>query len=71
METMRISEIALACDGIVQGECEVQSICIDSRKVTKGCLFIAIAGANFDGHDYAAAAVRAGANAVMCHRPVE
>lgn len=71
METMKISEIALACDGIVQGECEVQSICIDSRKVTKGCLFIAIAGANFDGHDYAAAAVRSGAGAVMCHRPIE
>lgn len=71
METIKLSEIASACEGIADGECEVQNVCIDSRKVTKGCLFIAIAGENFDGHNFAAAAVRAGAAAVMCHRPVE
>lgn len=70
MEPMKLSEIALACDGIASGECEINSINIDSRRITPGCLFLAIAGENFDGHDYAAAAVRAGAKAVLCHRPV-
>lgn len=71
MEPMKLSEIALACGGVADGECEVNSVCIDSRRVTPGCLFIAIAGENFDGHDYAQAAVRAGAAAVLCHKPVE
>lgn len=68
---MKLSEIAMACNGTASGECEINGICIDSRKVTPGCLFLAIAGENFDGHNYAQAAVNAGATAVMCHRRVE
>jgi UDP-N-acetylmuramoyl-tripeptide--D-alanyl-D-alanine ligase len=43
----------------------------DSRAVTPGGLFIALPGARSDGHDFAAAAVRAGAAAVLAARPVE
>lgn len=32
---------------------EVTQVVYDSRKITKGCLFICIKGANFNGHDYA------------------
>ncbi|WP_326546331.1 UDP-N-acetylmuramoyl-tripeptide--D-alanyl-D-alanine ligase [Mycolicibacterium sp. ND9-15] len=42
----------------------------DSRAVASGGLFIALPGARSDGHDFAAAAVAAGAAAVLAARPV-
>lgn len=42
----------------------------DSRAVTAGGLFLALPGARSDGHDFAAAAVAAGAAAVLAARPV-
>jgi UDP-N-acetylmuramoyl-tripeptide--D-alanyl-D-alanine ligase len=42
----------------------------DSRAVTPGGLFLALPGARSDGHDHAAAAVAAGAVAVLAARPV-
>lgn len=43
----------------------------DSRAVAPGTLFCAIRGARADGHDHAAAAVAAGASAVLVERVVE
>ncbi|MCB5179378.1 UDP-N-acetylmuramoyl-tripeptide--D-alanyl-D-alanine ligase [Streptomyces antimicrobicus] len=45
-------------------------VVIDSREVEDGSLFAAFAGERVDGHDYAAAAVAAGARAVLATRPV-
>ncbi len=42
----------------------------DSRKVGPGGLFLALPGARTDGHDFAPAAVAAGAAAVLAARPV-
>ena len=42
----------------------------DSRALTPGGLFLALPGARADGHDFAGAAVRAGAVAVLAARPV-
>ncbi|MFS0898107.1 UDP-N-acetylmuramoyl-tripeptide--D-alanyl-D-alanine ligase [Mycolicibacterium litorale] len=42
----------------------------DSRAVTPGGLFLALPGARSDGHDFAAAAVAAGAAGVLAARPV-
>lgn len=42
----------------------------DSRKIGEGSLFLALPGARVDGHDHAAAAVAAGAVAVLAARPV-
>ena len=42
----------------------------DSRKVTKGGLFLALPGARVDGHDYAEKAIEQGAVAVLAARPV-
>ncbi len=42
----------------------------DSRAVTPGGLFLALPGAHSDGHHHAAAAVAAGAVAVLAARPV-
>ena len=43
-------------------------VVIDSRLTTRGSLFVALPGEHADGHDFAAAAVSAGAAAVLCAR---
>ena len=50
---------------VVSGE-----VVIDSRRAGPGGLFAAVAGERSDGHDFAAAAVTAGATAVLATRPV-
>jgi UDP-N-acetylmuramoyl-tripeptide--D-alanyl-D-alanine ligase len=45
-------------------------VVIDSRRAGPGGLFAALAGERSDGHDFAAAAVAAGAVAVLATRPV-
>ena len=45
-------------------------LCADSRRVQPGEAFVAFRGAAFDGHDFAADAVAAGAVAVLSERPV-
>ncbi len=55
MKNMTLKEIAVACGGTYYGDDEsyykeVSSVVIDSRKVEKDCLFIAIRGARVDGH---------------------
>ena len=49
-------------------DCEVTNIVIDSRKVTKGSLFVAIKGDNFDGHSVAGNALEDGAVAIVTER---
>ena len=44
---------------------------VDSRLVRPGGLFVALPGERVDGHDHAAAAVRAGAVAAVTSRPVD
>jgi UDP-N-acetylmuramoyl-tripeptide--D-alanyl-D-alanine ligase len=45
-------------------------VVIDSRRVEPGGLFAALAGERVDGHDFAPAAIAAGAAAVLASRPV-
>lgn len=52
----------------VSPDAEVTAVTDDNRKVTQGCLFVCIAGNHFDGHDAAAAALQAGAVAVVTER---
>jgi UDP-N-acetylmuramoyl-tripeptide--D-alanyl-D-alanine ligase len=42
---------------------------VDSRAVQRGEMFVALPGAQTDGHRFIAAAVRAGAAAILCARP--
>ena len=35
----------------------VSDVCVDSRSVTAGCLFVAMAGEHVDGHDFADSAI--------------
>jgi len=47
---------------------EVLSVEFDSRKVTAGSLFVAVAGTRSDGHDFINAAIGSGAAAVICEK---
>lgn len=55
-----------------KAELEIPAIFSDSRKCTAGSMFIAVEGAESDGHNYIGAAIRNGATAVVCtHIPEE
>ena len=57
--------------GTLQGEDRpFSSVGTDSRADCAGQLFVALCGENFDGHEYVAAAQRAGAVAAMVNRPL-
>jgi UDP-N-acetylmuramoyl-tripeptide--D-alanyl-D-alanine ligase len=62
-----LAEVAAAVGGDAHGPADlpVTSVTTDSRAVSSGALFVAIAGERFDGHDFAEAAVAAGAAAVL------
>lgn len=49
----------------------ITGLAVDSRKVGTGTLFLAERGSAADGHDFAAAAVAAGAVAVVAERPLD
>ncbi len=65
----RVSEVAAILNGsLVSTRREnpwVQHVCVDSRYVQKGSLFIALPGERTDGHRYLKAAVAAGAVALL------
>ncbi len=44
----------------------VNSLCIDSRKVTEGNAFIAVRGTLSDGHEYIDKAIELGATVIIC-----
>lgn len=71
MEILKLSEIAKACGGTFSKEAKINGVCIDTRKITKGCLFICIKGARFDAHAFIDEALEKGAAAVMISEDVE
>jgi UDP-N-acetylmuramoyl-L-alanyl-D-glutamate--2,6-diaminopimelate ligase len=56
--------------GDAGGDPEITRVTGDSREAVPGALFFALPGAERDGHDFAADAVRRGAIAVVAERPV-
>ena len=46
----------------------IGSVCIDSRKVTKGSTFVAVRGTLSDGHAFIEKAIAQGASAIVCER---
>lgn len=66
---MKLNELLIGIEtNGIQGERdrEINSICTDSRKCTDGSLFIAVKGAEADGHKYIGAAIKNGASAIVC-----
>ncbi len=47
---------------------EISAVEFDSRKVSKGSLFVAVKGSVSDGHDFIPDAIRSGAVAVICEK---
>ena len=74
MVSLTLAEVARATGGSLAdatGRERVDgSVVIDSRRVEPGSLFVALAGEQVDGHDFAAGAVAAGATGVLAGRPV-
>ncbi len=75
---MTLEEIAEACGGILHARDsedrvreQVGGIVIDSRKIKPGGVFIAVKGANTDGHNYIRQVFEAGAKGVICERAVQ
>ena len=71
MEKLKLSEIAPYLGATYNKDAGFDSVCIDTRKITKGCLFICIKGERFDAHQFADEALSFGASAVMIHSDIE
>jgi len=68
------AELAACIPGaIVKGDAAARftSVCSDSRQIRPSCLFVALRGDRFDGHDFVAEAVRGGASVALVERPVD
>lgn len=69
MRPLSLREIATVCGGVApQVDAIAHGICIDSRKIKSGDLFVAIRGERFDAHDYLADVQKAGAAAAIVER---
>ncbi|MDQ7819785.1 MAG: UDP-N-acetylmuramoyl-tripeptide--D-alanyl-D-alanine ligase [Armatimonadota bacterium] len=72
--TMTGEEILRATGGVVlsgtPAGCVVTGVSTDSRTLRPGELFVPLRGPRADGHDFIADAVRRGAAAALCARPV-
>lgn len=76
MKGMTLQNIAEACNGTYYGDkhslnIEVTGIVIDSRKITKGCLFIALRGERVDGHSFIPSVMEQGAIGVVSEERLE
>lgn len=67
---LKVSEIAKAVGSDSTSGAIVTSISTDTRTIKKGSLFIALKGANFDGHDYIEKAFEQGAVAAISHEEI-
>ncbi len=71
MKILKLSEIAEFLNAKTNGEADITSVVIDTRKVEKGSLFICIKGERFDAHDFAKDAEKAGVSAVVAEKAVD
>ena len=68
MIELTAAQVAAATGGRLQADPDVTvtgAVIIDSRSAAPGALFVALPGERVDGHDFAAAAVEAGAALVL------
>ncbi|HEV3286722.1 MAG TPA: UDP-N-acetylmuramoyl-tripeptide--D-alanyl-D-alanine ligase [Steroidobacteraceae bacterium] len=64
-----LEEFARACGGRLQGaDAAFADVVSDSRTLKRGQLFVALAGPRFDGNDFVAAALKAGAAGALVSR---
>jgi len=71
--TLTVSDVVTGTSGRATGGPPgrpIAGVSIDTRTLKPGQMFVAIAGPNFDGHDFVPQAVERGAAAVMVHRDI-
>ena len=68
MIPLTYKEAAKAAGSETALEGKFTSVSTDSRKIEENCLFIALSGEKFDGHEFAAAAIEKGAGAVITEK---
>ncbi|MCE1173450.1 MAG: UDP-N-acetylmuramoyl-tripeptide--D-alanyl-D-alanine ligase [Propionibacteriales bacterium] len=74
MRPLTAGQVAARVGAEVVGDPSVligPEVIIDSRKVSPGCLFVALAGERVDGHDFVGTAAAAGAAAVLVGRELD
>lgn len=71
MKKLTLNEIAEVIGGTFNKDAEFCEVCIDSRLCKPGCIYVAIKGENFDGHDFTASAFANGASAAIIHHKVD
>ena len=69
MKPLPIADIAAAIGADYSGPARlISDICTDTRSLRPGCLFVALEGENFDGHDYIPMALEKGAAFALSHK---
>lgn len=71
MEQMTLLEIAQAIGCETNENALIHDISTDSRALPSGCLFLALEGERFNGHDYVAQALVSGAAFAVIHQDCE
>ena len=65
---MKLAELLENRAACAIGDTEITALTDDNRKITPGCIFVAVKGEKFDGHTVAAKALADGAAAVIVER---
>ncbi|NBC98644.1 UDP-N-acetylmuramoyl-tripeptide--D-alanyl-D-alanine ligase [Atlantibacter hermannii] len=72
MIPVSLEKLATLLGGELRGDdCVIDAVTTDTRKLTPGCLFVALKGERFDAHDFAQTAQQGGAGALLVSRPVD
>ena len=72
MISVTLSQLATILQANVSGgELTLDAVTSDTRKITPGCLFVALKGERFDAHDFAEQAKAAGAGALLVSRKLD
>ncbi|NIF58650.1 UDP-N-acetylmuramoyl-tripeptide--D-alanyl-D-alanine ligase [Enterobacter sp. Ap-916] len=72
MIRVSLKQLASILNGQLHGaDADIIDVTTDTRKLTAGCLFVALKGERFDAHDFAADAVKGGAGALLVNRKLD
>ena len=72
MISITLSQAAAVLQGMLHGQdLTIEAVTTDTRKVTAGCLFVALKGERFDAHDFAQQAKDNGAGALLVSRKLD
>ncbi|MTH45107.1 UDP-N-acetylmuramoyl-tripeptide--D-alanyl-D-alanine ligase [Intestinirhabdus alba] len=71
MISVTLSQLADVLRGQLKGgDLTLDAVTTDTRRLTPGCLFVALKGERFDAHDFAEQARAGGAGALLVERPL-